>query len=481
MLGDTHRRIAKSIAGKLSLGKRESSLLESGSTNPDSWADFPHHRGKDEEIVRNIIEARKLYLENDDECYYTLGIAFHFIQDRWTMRPRMSDKHTAWERAIDLAEILDDSQLKDAIRNIPFPEKAEEAYLTFLEETEAGVTGVADDLWTLYLAHKWTSTDKVSLKALSAKVIRWALLDRPTTWSNPLLDLNFAFRICSETASYVLEDAEEKLHRKSESKQEEKDMQELEVVKKRHRRIERKLKLLQKRIVEVKERLNHFPFSYSEPSWKVHELRNDDTVKKDALEKYMSWEHGRDFYQRKVVSKGIEHFCTVPIYKESLRVDVIEENQKTAYRVVLYEEKSRAYKYPGRPTKIEVYLDCASKNLALYLLEFLKLFLEKPPQSWESDREIRDTAGFMEWPNFLNLPIPDENDITTLLSKYSKDKRTLLERESRAEKMNQLFEANANAIQAKLAVTRVNWYDPRELGNLLRKFRYNHKLRYNYT
>jgi hypothetical protein len=62
MLEETHRRISRWIAKELKLTRHEALLLEAGSVNPDRWVFFPHHRGKEYDIARNILESRKLYL-----------------------------------------------------------------------------------------------------------------------------------------------------------------------------------------------------------------------------------------------------------------------------------------------------------------------------------------------------------------------------------------------------------------------------------
>lgn len=136
MLGETHRRIAKEIAKELRLGEREASLLETGSTAPDNWADFPHHHGKEKEILDNILEARNLFLENDDECYHKLGIALHYLQDRWTLRPRLSDKHTEYEREIDTCPLLDTDLLKEAIKNHIYQQKLKRHISIFLKQSK---------------------------------------------------------------------------------------------------------------------------------------------------------------------------------------------------------------------------------------------------------------------------------------------------------------------------------------------------------
>jgi len=231
MLEATHRRIAKEIAKELNLNEREASLLEVGSVNPDSWANFPHHEGKEHEIAKNILEARKLYVQNDDECFASLGNALHYIQDRWTMRPRLSDKHTKWEESINLAPILDDSQLENEIKQALLPTKAEKAYLSFLEDLKKGLVSISDEtskqkwdsLWKErfplffseeappymppYVPHQLL---EFLVSPSGVKVICYALQNRPTTWSNPVLDLNFAYRICLEVARNVFSQEHDK-------------------------------------------------------------------------------------------------------------------------------------------------------------------------------------------------------------------------------------------------------------------------------
>jgi len=213
MLEATHRRIAKEIAKALKLSEREANLLESGSVNPDSWANFPHHKGKNFETAENILKARELYLQDDDECYHALGIALHYIEDKWTLRPRLADKHTKWENEINSASLLDDEQLEEEIKKPLFPTKAEQAYLAFLEVLKQGVfhpsiselvnTGewILGERWRLLRDPLIDVLENV--RGWGAKVINYALQDRPTTFSSPILDFNIAYRICLEVARNV--------------------------------------------------------------------------------------------------------------------------------------------------------------------------------------------------------------------------------------------------------------------------------------
>jgi len=73
---------------------------------------------------------------------------------------------------------------------------------TFLDELKKGVPRVPYNKWSGYL-------DEGSLRGLGAKVIHWALSLRPTTFVNPAIDLNIAYRVSLELARYTLEPLKE--------------------------------------------------------------------------------------------------------------------------------------------------------------------------------------------------------------------------------------------------------------------------------
>lgn len=220
MLEETHRVITRLIAELLKLNEHEAGLLLIGSTSPDSWANFPHHKDKEHEIIEHILNARRLFSEGDDECFHELGIALHYIQDKWTLRPRISEKHTRWERAMnDSVVFTDDSKLEEFIKNETMPTKAIKAYLGLLEKTKKGVKGSEIEEYDLkqfapfllYVVSAKLFPERTQhylkvkvLRGIGAKVIDYAVQDRPTGWSSPTLDVNFAFRICLEVARYVL-------------------------------------------------------------------------------------------------------------------------------------------------------------------------------------------------------------------------------------------------------------------------------------
>jgi hypothetical protein len=214
LLEETHRRIAKEIAKKLKLGNRETSLLETGSIAPDSWGDFPHHEGKDKEIIQHIINARKLYLENDDECFYELGIALHYIEDKLTLRPRVGEKHTEWENKIERSEILDLLQLEKEVRDANFPTKVENAYLDLLSLLYKGrcdeTAGTLKEGRVKRHSENYIDWESLSHIPSLYKAVEWSLVNHPTpTWSSPSIDLGLAFKCCLEVSRLVLSSSED--------------------------------------------------------------------------------------------------------------------------------------------------------------------------------------------------------------------------------------------------------------------------------
>jgi len=179
----THRRIARKISEELKLGTREASLLEKGSIAPDIWADFPHHRGKEGEIKNNLLSAIELYFNGDDEAFHKLGVALHYVEDKWTLRPRTADKHTKYELEIERSKIVDNIQLSAMIKAANFPTKVEKAYLKFLES-------IGNDNYWFHAP------------------IYFAGLARPAEaaeeFSEPFLDLNLAYRISHRIAQSII-------------------------------------------------------------------------------------------------------------------------------------------------------------------------------------------------------------------------------------------------------------------------------------
>jgi len=178
MLSKTHIRIANRILRELGtpLSSEEAAYLRGGSVAPDDWKDFPHHRGKSSNIQRYIIEARKSFLRDDlSKAYFRLGVAFHYLQDGWTTISGSDPKHAQWEQQIERAPF---------VQNL-----AEIVESAFSEDQKFGYAELISFL----------------SKEIEGKqaTLRLAALQHPK-WGNPIVDLNFAFRVSLSVVKSVL-------------------------------------------------------------------------------------------------------------------------------------------------------------------------------------------------------------------------------------------------------------------------------------
>lgn len=237
MLGKTHLRIADKIAEEFELGDKEKKLLELGSIDPDSWGKWPHHREKEQTIIENIFSARKKFLQEDDECFYDLGVSLHFLQDHWTLSPRTRDKHTKYEYELDKAKIVDFGQLIEIIQNEIMPEKAIKTYIklaqTLSKISEKGIEQWYDGVWKYGLRDTKNTTsfiEPVVTEGLAAAIARLSLLHLPYVrdsplekealdlflyfegkqyifrkWGTPTIDLNLAHLICRNIFKYIIQ------------------------------------------------------------------------------------------------------------------------------------------------------------------------------------------------------------------------------------------------------------------------------------
>lgn len=130
-----------------------------------------------------------------------------------------SFKHTKWEISINSSPIIDDSQLRKVIKEVLFPTKIEKAYLTFLEKINKGVLSThKEDTQKVKIFEskrngRWSVLSppiselyesafyEIRLRSFGKKLIMFVLQDRPSSWSHPILDLNY--RICLEVARNV--------------------------------------------------------------------------------------------------------------------------------------------------------------------------------------------------------------------------------------------------------------------------------------
>ena len=113
----THKRITKEVMnriGLMPLPRAEYKKLMDGVVAPDKWRDnnphFPHHYGRSNEIQHHLLEARRLFLQNDlPNALFNLGVALHYIQDSYTSYPSFSQiEHGNWEERIENSCLVSD-------------------------------------------------------------------------------------------------------------------------------------------------------------------------------------------------------------------------------------------------------------------------------------------------------------------------------------------------------------------------------------
>ena len=209
MLMSTHLKIAELIGEELEISsKKLISRLKKGSCEPDRWKDFPHHYGKDREIRRHIVEARNLFLHGaEDDAFFQLGVALHYVQDAWVTIPGSHPLHGAWEGDIDDAAITDDltGLVRDAMLNhfadglaglvfsdIPdeYVKASERQYLSIIKYTEQ------------FEEMRRSDFDGYDGSFVRDKTLFIATLKHPILGS-PILDLNFAYKISLMVSSAV--------------------------------------------------------------------------------------------------------------------------------------------------------------------------------------------------------------------------------------------------------------------------------------
>jgi hypothetical protein len=425
MLGSTHSRIALKIAEELGIKERPiQELLVNGSCAPDSWYNFPHHQGKEHEIEENIRSARRLFLQNDDECYYRLGVALHYIEDRWTLKPRISDKHTEWEKYIDESPIVDDAKLRQMMKETSLPSKELKNYEDFLREIKKGLFGTYSE--RMHEIKETINQNQDSLLDLLAKtpantefshyVISYALQERPSAWSSPLLDLNFAYRISFEIAKAVLTIPPKKMAN----------------------------------AIEIEQKVMEFPDSYFRHDWSqthraraftkladVVDLRSIGNRWNDAS--ILTFNYHDLTMEKVVIPEKVKKRILIkkPHWlfknKEIQKEETVEDTQrKTIFRVYL--------DLAGR-----TYADCASKDVALYVLEALRSIAINPNSdvrmrarnyNWiYTEKTIMPVLslgddgtkgrGYIRWCDLVNFPIPNKTYLRKLLKEYNADKTAL--------------------------------------------------------
>jgi len=179
LLKETHIRLADRVASKIGVGALtlEAAYLRGGSVAPDEWKDFPHHHGKETAIRDRVLRSRKDRLEGrEKDACYQLGVAFHYLADRWTLTSGSDARHANWERLIERSGFVDD--VRQVIRGVNMPEWDKDRYYSFLDDLNPEPAGEDETL-------------------------KMASLSRPSGWSSPRIDLNMTYKICLGIARSV--------------------------------------------------------------------------------------------------------------------------------------------------------------------------------------------------------------------------------------------------------------------------------------
>jgi len=170
----------------------EAKRLIDGVLAPDKWKDYPHHRGKSETIQQHLLESRRLFLINDmSNCYYHLGVAFHYIQDAYTSfvwNSRNYAKGQRWHNKYE--QWIDDSYFSSdpekLIRKYFSKNRRQlEYHLQVLSQSRSKIEG---ELNTLNLA------------TLNPGLYKWS----DSEWGKPAVDFNLAFQVCLAITRSIL-------------------------------------------------------------------------------------------------------------------------------------------------------------------------------------------------------------------------------------------------------------------------------------
>jgi len=175
--------LANEILYELGVSKSsvEAERFRKGSVAPDKWADYPHHYGKEGEIRRYLLEARRSYLKGDmPSALFSLGVAFHYVQDSYTSLTSRSQKHTSWEEQIEEAHLVSDlaNLVEWSFRD---RRNLKEEYTRIMRRLSGNIEGEKATLELAVLAG-----------------------DQYQEYGHPKVDLNFAFRACASIAKSVL-------------------------------------------------------------------------------------------------------------------------------------------------------------------------------------------------------------------------------------------------------------------------------------
>jgi myosin heavy subunit len=187
MLPKTHEKIANEIAEHLGIeNAHDIALLAKGSIKPDSLKVFPHHEKKQDEIGYHLIRARAEFIDKDDSWLEHLGLALHYIQDMWTLHPRLENEYTEWEKQIDNAKIMEEDKFIEYVKKAAIPTRGITEYLSLLNEIKEQKFPTINIEEILIFSCKGRPEDAITYG-----------------WSDPTIDLNFSYKLCLMLTKYI--------------------------------------------------------------------------------------------------------------------------------------------------------------------------------------------------------------------------------------------------------------------------------------
>ncbi len=397
----------------------EAKALETGSASPDEWNSFPHNKGKRLQIIENIVKSRILFLEGNVESFSSLGIALHYIQDRWTLNPRTGSDYTTWELQENIANILGESKLEEAIRVLYLPPKTEKDYLVLLDKIMKGPDGLDDS--------EIPARGKHAFEGLCEKVTVFALLDRTSTLSHPFLDLNFAYRICLEVSRLVVMPVDEPIFQ-----------------------VSSQISMFENELICLRSKLRGFPESYLEKSQGVVRLEEIADVNEENMEQM-----NNIFEQRIAYGKGALDYAVFPSYGN--KIEDLRERFRLTLKMEVREQRGNGFTNPYALPDFRI--DFSSFEQAKYAEE---AFFEILPKQ-KKEPVFSDRIGFII-EGLLNTKFPSDNELLTeILDAREKD----LEKER----------ALTNTINELKRTHEPSWNDVNNLRNKLSNIPIEYKLK----
>ena len=157
-------------------------FFERGSIEPDKWKDYPHHFGVDHKLKNFIIKSRRHLIDGNITAHLEcLGIAFHYVADKWTLFSGSAQQHADWEDKIDKCTVVGDLN-QVLLEKLSAHQESLQQYLALTKE-----------LYTIPRSKDGTL----------AFAFRCRPMENNSSYSTPEIDFNFTFRICLAIAMSV--------------------------------------------------------------------------------------------------------------------------------------------------------------------------------------------------------------------------------------------------------------------------------------